>query len=168
VRVRSANAAARRDLGTSNVLGDGIYKLGADVMPVAPDHLVSAVPGELLAVEEQHEVIENIDSIDVQPNAFGGNIGDEAVAGCNANPELDRSKLPQAMTRGPASFVKIQRTHDARFQIVAAPLRLATASLSENTYRMAIAEGLIRALEFFLHLSEIDAAALRKTDAMLL
>jgi len=90
-------------------------------MSAPPNHLVRAVLGEFIAVEEQHEFIENVDSIDMKSNALRGDIGDEAVTRGNANPELDSGELPQAMTGGAAPFIKIKRAHDARLQVAAAP-----------------------------------------------
>ena len=127
-------------------------------MSAPPNHLVRAVLGEFIAVEEQHEFIENVDSIDMKSNALRGDIGDEAVTRGNANPELDSGELPQAMTGGAAPFIKIKRAHDARLQVCGRAWRLATAPLSENTYRGALAATLTPVLKFFPHLPEIGAA----------
>jgi len=49
----------------SGISRNGTYEFCADVLPASPDHLICAVLSVFIAVEEQHEFIDNIDSIDV-------------------------------------------------------------------------------------------------------
>jgi len=60
-------------------------------LSASPNSFVITTLGWHIAGKDQHELIENINSIDVKPNAFGGNIGDEAAARRKTNPELDSS-----------------------------------------------------------------------------
>jgi hypothetical protein len=118
------NSIACPVFSMSDVLGDGTYELRAHVLAVPPDYFICST---LALGEEQHEFIENLESVDMNSHAFGGNIGNEAIARRNANPELDSSQLPEAVARSAASFLNIERTHNARLQVEAAPRRLATA-----------------------------------------
>jgi hypothetical protein len=111
--------ATRGYLGTSNVLGDSTYKLGSNVLILPPDDLVCTILADTIAREEQDEFIQNLETIDMNPHAFGGNIGNEAVARRNANPELDRCQPSEDVSRGVASFLNVHRTHDARLPVTA-------------------------------------------------
>jgi hypothetical protein len=62
------------------VFGDGADEFGADVLALPPHHLVGPVPRELIAVEQQHEFIDDVDAVELQANAFGRDVGDETIA----------------------------------------------------------------------------------------
>jgi len=115
---------------TSSVFGDGTYKFGADVVSTSPDYLVRAILGGLIAVEQQDKLVEHLDSINVKSNTFRGDIGYQAEARLDADPELDGRQSPQAVAWAPASFFKVRQVHCALLHVVgrAFPLQPATAS----------------------------------------
>jgi len=116
---KSVRGPFQPPIGTSNVLGDGTYELGSDVLSLPPDDLVCTIPTDVIAGEEQDKFIQNLESIDMNSHAFGGKVGHEAVARRNANPELDSCQASKAVSRYMASFLSVRRTHDARLQVTA-------------------------------------------------
>jgi hypothetical protein len=100
-------------------LCDGTYELGAHVRAASPSHRVSATLGGNILGEDQDKIIDDVYAIDVKSNTLGGNIGDEAEARLNTDPEFDSGEPPKAMTGSPASFINFKRTHAARLRISA-------------------------------------------------
>jgi hypothetical protein len=115
----------------SKVLRGGPYKFGADVRASSPCYLVDAALRGHIVGEDQDKIVDDFDSIDMKSNTLVGKIGDEAKARRDANPEFDGSQPAQTMTRGPASFINIQRTHTVRLRVMALPM---AQGLSQGKY----------------------------------
>src|SRR5580692_7481772 len=106
---------------------------GADVLAVAPDHFVgAALAGRAVFGENQNEFVENFVTVDMNAHAFVGNIADQAIARRQPDAELDRGQLAQPLARRAASFLDIERAHDARLHMAAVPWRW-QQPLIENT-----------------------------------
>src|SRR5580692_9295318 len=98
-----------------DVLRHRADELGADILAVAPDHFVgAALAGRAVFGENQNEFVENFVTVDMNAHAFVGNIADQALA------------------RRAASFLDIERAHDARLHMAAVPWRW-QQPLIENT-----------------------------------
>src|SRR5580692_6073373 len=107
-----------------DVLRHRADELGADILAVAPDHLVSAaLAGRAVFGENQNEFVENFVTVDMNAHAFVGNIADQAIARRKPDAELDRGQLAQPLARRAAPFLDIERAHDARLHMAAAPWR---------------------------------------------
>lgn len=120
----------------------GVNELGADIIPILPDHLVCAVPCEAAdVIKKQYEFVEIVEILDLKPNAFGGNIGDETVAGRGTSPEFDRGDTPHAITR---AATKVEHAHIVQLQIGATAYGSASP---RETYRMPIVSRLTNSLE---------------------
>jgi hypothetical protein len=122
--VRTQGIAASAD--ALSVLDNVAYEFSAYVLALSPYDLVGAIARWLaVAVEQQHELIERLVSIELQANAFDRGIGHEHEAWGNTNPELDGGEAAEAMTRVPSPFLdnllltllKIGRTHDGRLRL---------------------------------------------------
>jgi hypothetical protein len=136
----------------SKVLGGGPYKFGANVRAASPCYLVDAALRGHIVGEDQDKIVDDLDSIDMKSNTLVGKIGDEAKARRDANPEFDGSQPAQTMTRGPTSFINIQRTHTVRLRVMALPM--AQGRLRENTYRKPFAGDLTGSLGFISYFPE--------------
>src|SRR5580704_6322913 len=74
----------------SGVLRHRADELGADILAVAPDHLVgAALAGRAAFGENQNKFVENFVTVDMNTHAFGGNIADQAIARRQPDTELD-------------------------------------------------------------------------------
>jgi hypothetical protein len=58
---------------------DDVDELGADFMASSPDHLVFAFPGNTIAGWEEHELIGNVESRDMEPHTALGNVDYDTV-----------------------------------------------------------------------------------------
>src|SRR5579862_423924 len=124
VQTKNKSEGAKLLSATSGVLRHRADELGADILAVAPDHLVgAALAGRAAFGENQNEFVEDFVTVDMNAHAFVGNIADKAIARRQPDAELDRGQLAQPLARGAASFLDIERTHDARLHVAAAPWR---------------------------------------------
>src|SRR5580658_3557878 len=120
-------------MSISDVLCHRADEFGAKILAVAPDHFVgAALAGGAAFGKNQNEFIVNFVTVDMNAHAFGRNIADQAIARRNADAELDGSQLAEPLARRAASVLDIERTHDARLHMAAAPWRW-RQPLSENT-----------------------------------
>ncbi len=124
------------------VLRNGAHEFGADVLTLAPDNPVGAIPrGPAVAVEEQHKFIEGLKSIELKANAFDRGVGDKDKARRDADPEFNGGEPTQPLTRIPPPFfkhrqlclLKIRRTHGARLHIAIRTRRGAAEPVGQNT-----------------------------------
>ncbi len=58
-------------------------------MAEPPHDAIDAFLGNAFARQIQHEFLGNLEALDMQPNAAGGYVGDEAIARQGAGRELD-------------------------------------------------------------------------------
>src|SRR5580700_186617 len=94
---------------TSDVLRHRADELGADILAVAPDHLVgAALAGGAAFGENQNELVVNFVTVDMNAHAFGGDIADQTIARRDADAELDGRQLAEALARRLASFLDIE------------------------------------------------------------
>lgn len=94
------------------------FKMQICVLPSAgaPDNLVAAALGGSIGREEQHEDIGSVESVDMKPHAAFGNVSNQTEVLRTAVGELDRCQTPKAMSRRPASLLRLGRFHDPRLQ----------------------------------------------------
>src|ERR1700692_509968 len=103
-------SGAKRTSARSDVLRHRADELGADILAVAPDHLVgAALAGRAVFGENQNEFIENFVTVDMNAHAFVGNIADQAIARRQPDAELDGGQLAQPRARGAGAFLGIER-----------------------------------------------------------
>lgn len=63
--------ARHMPIATSYALSGLTYKLGADVLNLPPNNSVGAVPSSAVAMKEQHEFVDRLDTIKLKPDALG-------------------------------------------------------------------------------------------------
>ena len=93
-------------------------EFGTDFIAETPDHPVDALLGaDVVAGEQEDEIVGYIEAFDMQPHAAVGNIGDQAVARQGAAAELDlchpvdlAAPRPAALVHGRQAF-GLQRVH---------------------------------------------------------
>jgi hypothetical protein len=85
----------------------GTNELGAKVSAIPPDNLVIATLAGAPFGEDQHKVIGNVETVDVNPQAAFGNVSNEAVALCI--PEFDHRQTPEAAAWRLALLFRLRR-----------------------------------------------------------
>jgi hypothetical protein len=93
----------------SKARSDDIEELGADLMAVPPDHLVSAFPHHTITGQKQHKFIRSVETVEEEPHTAVGDIDYEAVARRNSSSDLDLRYTVEAMTRRAASLLMYSR-----------------------------------------------------------
>src|SRR5580700_369685 len=99
-------------LKSIHALPDDTNELGAKFLIEAPDHLVFAFLGYAVAGKEQHELIGNVEPVDMEPHAAIGNVHDNALARQRTVAEMDLRHTIKRTARLPAPLVRQQRKHD--------------------------------------------------------
>jgi hypothetical protein len=95
----------------SKARADDTEALGADLMAVPPDHLVSALPHHTITGQEQHKFIRSVETVEEEPHTAVGDIDYEAVTRGNSGSDLDLRYTVEAVARRPASVLMYSRVH---------------------------------------------------------
>ena len=93
----------------SKARSDDIEELGADLMAVPPDHLVSAFPHHTITGQKQHKFIRSVETVEEEPHTAVGDIDYEAVTRRNSSSDLDLRYTVEAVTRRAASLLRYPR-----------------------------------------------------------
>jgi hypothetical protein len=95
----------------SKARSDGAEELGADLMAVPPDHLVSAFPHHTITGQKQHKFIRSVETVEEESHTAVGDIDYEAVARWNSSSDLDLRYAVEVVARRPASLLMYSRVH---------------------------------------------------------
>lgn len=75
-------------------------------MAEPPNDLVVAFLGEVVPAQQQHEVIGNLETLDMKPDPARRNIGDQAIA---RQPTVSELNFCQAVDKSPPGFATVDK-----------------------------------------------------------